>query len=67
MASKTSNAAKLRWIQQNYKRFTVSIEKADGEAFSALCKENGDTQSDVLRAAVYDYLGKPVPPSKARF
>lgn len=67
MAGKTSTEAKNRWERKNYKRLTVVVQKADGEEFTELCKENGDTQAEILRAAVYDYLGRPVPPSKAKF
>lgn len=67
MAGKTSSAAKARWNRDNYKSFSVYIDKTDGERFAALCKMNGDTQAEVLRAAIYDYLGEPIPPSKARF
>lgn len=64
---KTSSAVKYKWIKENYKNFSVYVDKADGEHFAELCKKNGDKQADVLRAAIYDYIGKPVPPSKARF
>ena len=67
MGGKTSNEAKNRWKQANYKRLAVDVDKHDGEKFVELCKKNGDTVASVLRIAVYDYIGKPVPPSKAKF
>lgn len=65
--SKTSSSVKYRWIKEHYKSFSVYIDKADGEKFAELCKMNGDKQADILRHAIYDYLGEPVPPSKAKF
>lgn len=64
---KTSNAVKERWKKANYKRLSVYVDKADGEQFVELCKKNGDTQAEILKSAVYGYIGKPVPPSKAKF
>lgn len=64
---KTSNEVKWRWKKENYKNFSVDIYKPDGEEFAELCKKNGDTKAGVLRQAVYDYIGKPVPPSKAKW
>lgn len=67
MGGKVSQEAHNRWQNANYKRLTVVVDKADGELFTELCKKNGDSQMAVLRQAVYDYIGKPVPPSKAKF
>lgn len=67
MGGKVSKEAHNRWQRENYLHVSVSINRSDGLEFSALCKKNGDTQAEILRAAVYEYLGKPVPPSKARF
>ena len=64
---KTSYEAKRRWKKENYKDLSVCINKQDGEEFAELCKKNGDTQAGVLRQAIYDYIGKPVPPSKAKW
>ena len=67
MSGKTSNEAKARWQRENYKRFSVVVDKEDGELFTKLCKKNGDSQMAVLRTAIYEYIKKPVPPSKAKF
>lgn len=67
MAGKTSKEAERRWKRANYKELSLKVAKADGELFAEKCKENGESMSAVLRAAVYDYIGKPVPPSKAKF
>ena len=64
---KTSTEVSQRWQNKTYKRLTVVVDKFDGEVFAELCKKNGDSQMQVLRQAVYDYIGKPVPPSKAKF
>lgn len=64
---KTSTKAKNAWMARNYVSIQLRIDKDDGIAFREKCKENGDIQADILRAAVYDYLGKPIPPSKAKF
>ena len=64
---KTSYEVTLKWKKENYKSFSVYIHKQDGEEFAKLCKKNGDTQAGVLRQAIYDYIGKPVPPSKAKW
>lgn len=64
---KTSSAVKYKWIKENYKNFSVYVDKADGEQFIELCKKNGDSRAGILRQAIYDYIGKPVPASKSKF
>lgn len=67
MGGKTSTASKVRWMRENYKILSVNINKDDGELFAEKCKKDGITMADVIRPAIYEYLGKPMPPSKARF
>lgn len=64
---KTSSAAKQRWINENYVQIRFYMEKEDGIAFKEKCKRENVTQAEILKAAAYDFLGKPVPPSKAKF
>lgn len=69
MGGKTSYEVSQRWKKANYRRIGFYVNKEDGWEFAEKCKKNGDIQSEVLRQAMYDYLGKPMPPSrdKARF
>ena len=69
MGGKTSSKVSQAWKDRNYVNIRFWLNKEDGLAFREKCKKNGDFQSEILRQAVYDYLGKPVPPSrdKARF
>lgn len=67
MGGKTSNEVNRRWKRKAYREFSVVIYKEDGDLFKEMCDKNGDTKASILRQAVYDYIGKPVPPSKAKF
>lgn len=67
MGGKTSTASKARWMKENYTSFHFWVNKEDGLAFKEKCKREGYSQAEILKQAVYDYIGKPVPPSKARF
>lgn len=64
---KTSSKVKRAWMNKNYTRIAFDVDKEDGIAFKEKCKAENITQSEILKAAVYDFLGKPVPPSKAKF
>lgn len=66
MGGKTSSEVSQRWKKANYEHFAFFVLKEDGLLFKDKCKKNGDTFSSVLRQAVYDYIGKPVPPSKEK-
>lgn len=64
---KTSSASKYKWIKENYIQIRFYMGKEDGRAFKEKCEKEGVAQAEILRQAAYDFLGKPVPPSKARF
>ena len=64
---KTSNKVKNEWMARNYMRIVCLVDKEDGIAFKEKCQKENVSQSEILKAAVYDFLGKPVPPSKAKF
>jgi hypothetical protein len=55
---KTSTEVKNRWNAEHYTRLTVSMPKEDGEAFKEKCKREGISQAEVLKEAVYQFLGK---------
>ena len=55
---KTSSEVKNRWNAEHYTRLTVSMPKEDGEAFKEKCKREGISQAEVLKEAVYQFLGK---------
>lgn len=63
---KTSTSAKARWNRDNYLRLSVNIRREDGERFKEECEKYGFTTSDILRQSVYDFLGEPVPETKAK-
>lgn len=67
MGGKTSSKAKRAWIDRNYQRIAFDINKEDGIAFKEKCKRENVTQAEILKAAVYEFLDKPIPPSKAKF
>lgn len=64
---KTSSKVKNEWKRRNYTRIAFDVDKEDGIAFKEKCQKENVSQSEILKAAVYDFLGKPVPPSKAKF
>lgn len=64
---KTSSKVKMDWINRNYLQIRFYMDKEDGIAFKEKCKAENVSQAEILRAAAYEFLGKPVPPSKAKF
>ena len=64
---KTSYEVKQRWKKANYIKIAFDMDKDDGLEFREKCKRENIPQAEVLKQAVYDFLGKPVPPSKAKF
>lgn len=64
---KTSNKVKDDWKRRNYATISFYMDKEDGIAFKEKCKAENVSQAEILRAAAYEFLGKPVPPSKAKF
>lgn len=55
---KTSTEVKNRWNAEHYTRLTVSVPKEDGKAFKEKCEREGISQAEVLKEAVYQFLGK---------
>lgn len=56
--SATSSAVKNRWNTTNYKRFTVSIPKAEAEAYEAKCAAEGKSLSDIPKQAILNFINK---------
>lgn len=54
---KTSSQVKNRWNAEHYIRVTAYINKEDGETFKAKCKAENISQAEIIKKAVYDFLG----------
>lgn len=67
IGGKTSNKAKSEWKKRNYAQIKCDIDKQDGERFREKCKAENIPQAQILKKAVYDFIGKPVPPNKTPY
>ena len=54
----SSTKAKAKWLEENYKRIQVRIEKDLVEEFDQAIKKTGDSKANVIREAIKDYIKK---------
>lgn len=54
---KTSSQVKNRWNAEHYTRISAYINREDGEAFKLKCKAKDISQAEIIKKAVYDFLG----------
>ena len=55
----TSNAVKDRWKKKNYESVqATAIPKEKGILFKQLVKQNGDSISKIVEAAIDEYISK---------
>lgn len=52
----SSTRAKSKWLEQNYKRVQVRIEKDLVEEFDQVVKITGDSKASVIREAIKQYI-----------
>lgn len=54
--AKTSTEVKNRWNAKHYSQIGVQLPKKLVADFKAKCKENGVSQSSIIRKAIEKYL-----------
>ena len=54
--SKTSWQVKQRYNNKMYKRVNADLPKDLVDAFKAKCKETGDSQAQIIKSAIEEYL-----------
>ena len=54
--SKTSWQVKQRYNNKMYKRVNADLPKDLVDAFKTKCKETGDSQAQIIKAAIEEYL-----------
>lgn len=58
MIATSATKAKTKWLEENYKRIQVRIEKDLVEEFDQAVKRTGDSKASVLRQAIKEYIEK---------
>ena len=54
--SKTSWQVKQRYNNKMYKRVNADLPKDLVDAFKTKCKEKGDSQAQIIKVAIEEYL-----------